>query len=66
MVFMTARGRDDQNPYQSPGNPWDRIKIAGIKLKPTLLQAILIIINVAVFLISMLLDNGSVRDHSTF
>ena len=56
-------GRDDQNPYQSPGNPWDRAgrspwDQAG--KPPRSMTTILIIINVAVFLISMLFaDNGS-------
>ena len=44
-------GRDDQNPYQTS---WDRVQ------KPRSMTVTLIIINVVIFLISMLfLNNGS-------
>ena len=47
-------GRDDQNPYHSAQTPWDRVQ------KPRSMTVTLIVINVAVFLVSMLFaDNGS-------
>jgi membrane associated rhomboid family serine protease len=47
-------GRDDHNPYQTSQTPWDRVQ------KPRSMTVTLIVINVVVFLVSMLFaGNGS-------